>query len=46
MVRVALSTIAKLWKQPKWPLTDEWAYSIPSADEWNMPIHIPLCIYI
>ena len=24
MVIAAVSTIAKIWKQPKWPLTDEW----------------------
>ena len=24
MFIAALSTIAKLWKWPKWPLTDEW----------------------
>ena len=24
MFIAALSTIAKSWKQPKWPLTDEW----------------------
>ena len=24
MLRVALFTIAQIWKQPKHPLTDEW----------------------
>ena len=30
MFIVALFTIAKTWKQPKCPLTDEWVKKIPN----------------
>ncbi|KAF0873437.1 LORF2 protein, partial [Crocuta crocuta] len=31
----AVLTIAKVWKEPKWPSTDEWKkMCCPSTDEW------------
>ena len=37
MFTAALFTIAKTWKQPKCPLTDEWIKKM-----W----HIYMCVYI
>ena len=35
----ALSTIAKLWEEPKCPLTDEWIKKICfTHTQWNMVI--------
>ena len=39
MFIAALSTIAKKWKQPKCPLTDEWIKKM-----WC--IYICMCVYI
>ena len=32
MFIAALSTIAKLWKEPKWPSTDEWMWFIDTME--------------
>ena len=31
MFTVALLTIAKIWKQPKCPSTDEWIWDLPGG---------------
>ena len=40
MFITALFTIAKLWKQPKCPLMDEWIKKI-----WYIYIYIYMCVY-
>ena len=36
MFVAALFTIAKMWKQPKWPLTDEWLKNMLHICTWNI----------
>ena len=36
MFTAALFTIAKIWKQPKYPSTDEWMIKICIYIEWNI----------
>ena len=50
MLMLALLTVAKIWKQPKWPSTSEWIkkmwhfiyflyiYTISHKKEWNIAI--------
>ena len=40
MFIAALFTIAKTWKQPKYPLTDEWIKKM-----WDIYIYIHIYIY-
>ena len=35
MFTAALFTVAKLWKQPKCPLTDEWIQTMCTYIQWN-----------
>ena len=35
MFIAALLTIAKTWKQPKWPSTEEWIKKMWNGMEWN-----------
>ena len=44
MFKTALSTIAKLWKEPKYPLTDEWVKN--KLYIYNLYIYIYVYIYI
>jgi hypothetical protein len=50
MFFATLFTIAKLWKQPRWPTTDEWIKKMwylyinngilfSQKEEWNFVIH-------
>ena len=32
----ALFTVARTWKQPKCPLTDEWIKKLGSYTQWNI----------
>ena len=42
MFLAALSTIAKTWKQPKRPLTDEWTKQI-GVEVWESQYTTHLC---
>ena len=44
MFITALSTIAKLWKEPKYPLTDKWVKN--KLYIYNLYIYIYVYIYI
>jgi hypothetical protein len=36
MFIAALFTITKLWKQPRYPTTDEWIKKCGTCTEWNI----------
>ena len=40
MFTAALFTIAKTWKQPKYPATDEWIKKL-----WNIYLCVCVCVY-
>ena len=46
MFIAALSTIAKLWKEPKCPLTDEWIKMWVVCVYIHTYIYVCVCVYM
>ena len=44
MFIAALSTIAKLWKEPKWPSTDEWIKKLWFI--YTMEFYVAICPFV